>query len=716
MRQPMVPLSLAASLLGLAPLAAQSHEPLDYPHARRVGAADTYHGVEVRDPYRWLEEVDSEEVQRWTRLQDELTTRAVERFGGRPELAARLAAVAAFPNLGAPTFAGGRVFTVERRTDEHTAALRVRDAGADAERVLVDPNPLSEDGSVRLAGPSVAPDGSRVAYAIVRGAERWLTLRIAEVESGATLADQLVDLRSATVAWCADGTSFFYVRYDPPTAPGAAPENPRLARHVVGTDQSHDQVVYAPEDPRDWLLGGVRVSPDGRLLTFEGSRQATPENAFFVAELAPDGTAGDVRELVPEGVAEVHYEANVGPTLYLRTTLDAPRGRLVAVDAEGQLGQARDVLPEGELALEWVSRIGDRLVVGKLEGARRRLFVHALDGAAEREVELPDLSGNVWGMADRLDASVAHYAFSSIGDPAAVFRLDVESGEQRVVARPEGLTWDPADVVTEQVFYASADGTRVPMFLSYRRGLERDGGNHVLMYGYGAWKWAAYPWFNALRIVWIESGGVFAVPGLRGGGEYGAEWHDAGRRTNKPNTIADLVAAAEWLIEADVTRPGKLALQGGSASGMLPPAALNARPELFGAALVNWPRLDLIRYVEYEGKSVNIPEYGTPHDPNDFAVLRSYSPYHNVRDGARYPGVFVAAGTEDKTTLPCHAYKYVAAMQAAQAGDAPILLRVDWGGGHYPGTTERTIAIWADQLAFLFDRLDVEPAAALGTR
>ena len=522
-------------------------------------------------------------------------------------------------------------------------------------------------------------------------------------------------MRSFSLAWAPGGEGFYYVRYDAPTDPDAPPVNPRIMRHVLGEPIARDELVYAPADPVDWLPAALRTTPDGAYLTFEGRHAATQANAFYLLDLA--APSPEVVELIPEDVAAFHYEANVGSELYLRTTLDAPKGRLIALDAmTGDLANVREILPETDQPLSWVSRLADRLVACRLDAARRRLSVHDLEGELLREIELPDAGGNPSGLSDRLDSREAFLSFSSIAEPGAVFALDLEAGEMTVAERPGALGWDPEAFVTRQVFFKSADGTRVPMFLSHRRDLELDGSNHVLMYGYGAWGWAAFPWFNPLRIVWLRSGGVFALPGLRGGGEYGAEWHDAGRGTNKENTLADMIAAAEWLIEEGYTNPRKLALQGGSASGLLPAALANRRPDLFRAALVNWPRLDMIRFVLYGGKTVNVPEYGTPEDPEQFAALLAYSPYHNVRAGASYPALFVTCGTEDRTTLPCHAYKYVAAVQTAQAGDAPILLRVDWGGGHYPRTTERSLAVQADQLAFLFHELGVDATAATGAR
>lgn len=687
---------------------ASKHEPaLAYPASRTVDAKDVLHGVELADPYRWLEDMESEEVVAWTKEQDRLCRETLGQRAEHEWIERRLRELTHYKTVGSFQEKGGRFFFSMQAPGEVTSAYYVRE-GEGEPRVLLDPRGLSDDGSVRLKLTAPSPTGRHVAYS-VGGSSSWVEIHVRDVESGEDLPEVLVGLRGGSLAWRQDGAGFFYLRYDlpePGTELTAEYENGRILYHGLGTEQEADHLVFQRPDRPDWVLGSLRVTEDGRYFVFTANRGAATENALFYVDL--EAEEAEVVELVPDGRAAVVYEHNAGPVFYVRTDLDAPKRRLVAVDLRRPGHESwEEIIAERDSAFLGVSVAGDKFACTYVEDGRRALRLFDFEGKPEGEIPLADIGGVSGGFVDRPGERTAYYSFSGPAEPSSIHEVDMETGDSSVFFRPE-LGWDPEEFITEHVFFESKDGTRVPMFLCYKGELEREGGNPVMMYGYGAYGWAVYPWFNAYRLLWMDMGGVFATPCIRGGGAYGEDWHQAGIRSNKQNSIDDFIAAAEWLIETGVTSPDRLAIQGGSASGLLPAAAMNQRPELFGASVINWPTLDLIRFASYAGGQHRVPEYGSVEDADEFRVLASLSPYHNLRENACYPPIYVNTGDRDEVAIPAHAYKYVAAVQAVQACANPVLLRVDWGGGHYPSSTELAIREWADRLTFLFAVLEVD--------
>ena len=535
------------------------------PPARRVEASDELHGVRVHDPYRWLEEMESEEVLSWVRAQDDWTRARLGSVPRHDAFEARLREISRYARFGSYLREGERSFYSLTEPGEKTAAFYVQEGEADPSR-LIDPNPLSEDGRVRLKLNAVAPGGEHVAY-VIGGSSRWGTIRIREVASGEDAAEGLVGYVGGGVAWTQDGEGFFYLRYDVPE-PGteltAERENLRLLHHRLGTDQTDDRVVYRPARPTQ-LIGNLYVTPDGRYFAFAVAEGASPDSGLMVVDLQSD--EWNVRELLPEGQAGHNLEHAAGSTFFVRTDLDAPRGKLVAIDlSEPERENWRDVLTESEHALTGLSVVGERFIATYLVDAVQTLRVFDFEGEGRGEVPLASVGGIVFGLNDRPDTHVGYYSFSSPFEPGAVYRHDFASGEREVFSRPE-LSWNPEDYVTEHLLVESEQGVRVPLFLSYKGEIERDGQNPVLMYGYGAYGWPAYPWFNPFRLLWMELGGIHATAGIRGGGEYGAEWHKDGIRANKQNGIDDFLACSRWLIEAGYTSPAKLAVQGGARAG-----------------------------------------------------------------------------------------------------------------------------------------------------
>ena len=515
-------------------------------------------------------------------------------------------------------------------------------------------------------------------------------------------------MKFSGASWTKDGKGFFYSRYDAPAAGAelqAVNRNQKLWFHAVGTPQSQDVLVYERPDHPEWSFGGT-VTDDGRWLVISVGEGTDPRNRLFVDDLAQPGW--NVVELIPEFDASFDLIDSDGDTLWLMTDLSAPRGRVIALDTRSPArSNWREVIGQRAEKLEGASFVGGQFLCRYLKDARSLVTVHAKDGGFLREVELPGV-GTAAGFAGRASDTATFYSFSSFTSPAAVWRYDIASGTSSAFRTPK-LTFDPALYVTEQVFYASKDGTQVPMFLSYKRGLERNGSNPALLYGYGGFNISLTPTFSPARLAWMEQGGVYAVANLRGGGEYGVEWHKAGTKLDKQNVFDDFIAAGEWLVSQRWTRPERLAINGGSNGGLLVGAVLNQRPDLFGAAIPAVGVMDMLRFESWTIGWAWASDYGSVKNADEYRALRAYSPYHNAAPGTRYPAVMVVTADHDDRVVPAHSFKYAAAMQHAQAGPAPVLIRIDVRAGHGAGKpTAKQIEQAADELAFLSRALDCD--------
>lgn len=679
--------------------------PQTYPPPPQDGVSERLHGLTVRDPYRSLEALDSRSTWSWARAQDALTEARLEDGPLLSRLEAEQQALATMVRYGVPTVAGGRLFYRRWSGSTETAALLVREGEEAGETVLVDP-PGEGLGALRTWAPS--PDGRWLAYGTAPVGSRWARLRIRDVATGRDLPDEIGGIWSpyGRIAWSRDGSGFFYLHFEEPepgrdaaTGPGVG----TLRYHRLGSSVEADPALFEPED-ESWVYL-PSVTEDGELLVLVGYRRN--ENRVLVAPLG-----GGVPRLRPvpglEGGA-VSFLARRSGRLLVLTDLGAPRGRIVSVDPDDPAGTAwREVIPESEATLVSATVIGEQVLALYREDARARLERHALAGPGGGDVPLPSV-GWIGAISGPESGGHAYYSISGLTDPSTVYRLDLATGRSSAFRRPE-LPFAPEDFVTRQVFYRSADGTRVPMFLAHRRDLDLASGAHpVWLYGYGAFAWPAVPWFQPPVVSWMELGGVYALANVRGGGEYGREWYEAGVGRRKQTSIDDFLAAAEHLVAEGVTRPDLLVAHGGSASGPLVGAAIVQRPDLFGAALVDVPVLDMVRFPRAPGGERWTPEFGDPADPEDLRALHRYSPYHNVRPETCYPATLVTAGEEDQAAPPWHAFKFVAALQAAQSCSRPVLLQVAWGAGHALGKDPESIrASHVRQLAFL--------AAALGFR
>ncbi len=683
--------------------------PAPAPAARRVDHVDVYHGVSVSDPYRWLEAMQSAEVVSWIKAQDEYARRTAASVTERPLIRGRLDALMDNRLVSAPVVRGDRFFSME--SGGGLAARRVmlaRDGGE--ARVLADPMALDSNGGLRITRFVPSDDGRYLAYGVVATGSRWETWYILDVDTGELLPDVLTGLHrggSGSIDWLLDGTGFFYQRYPIPE-PGEELtqliQDEALMFHRLGTDQSDDRVIIDPPSPDDGIV--TAMTRDGRYLVVQLGESGSPDNAVHYLDVA----TGEKTVLIPEADAGYYFLGSRGRTMWFQTNRDAPNWRVIAVDLDRpERRHWRDLIPEREYPIDptvGAVALGDKIAVAYRQDARLAAQVYRIDGSHAFDIDL-HRGGEFWSFSGRQGDRFAYYRLQSVVDPGSMYRLDLETGESTLHLRSD-LPYDPADFVTRQVFYTRRDGTRVPMFLVHHQDLELDGANPVFLYGYGAFNWAAAPWFQPKVAVWLQMGGVYALPNVRGGGEYGEAWHQAGIGRHKQNSIDDFLAAAEWLIAEGYTSSDLLVGNGGSASGPLIGAAIVQRPDLFRASIIDFPALDMLRLEAFTGGRRWRSDFGTVEDRADFEALYAYSPYHNVTP-ACYPATILTPGDRDETTVPMHAYKFVAALQHAQTCDRPILLRVSWGAGHSSGATPSDrVENWADQLALLSEMLDLD--------
>jgi prolyl oligopeptidase len=681
---------------------------LDYPKTARIDTVDTLHGIEVPDPYRWLEEIDSEQTQAWIADQNRLTFDYLSQIPARERIATRIGELWNYEKTDPPFKRGGRYFFTRKDGLQNQSVLYWIESLEDDPKVLLDPNLLSEDGTVALTDYAVSDDGKLLAYGLSTAGSDWQEWRVREVDGGRDLDDHLEWVKFSEASWTPDSQGFYYSRYDEPEGGSefkGANYYHKLYYHRVGTPQTADELVYARPDQKEWGFGG-HVTEDGDYLIIYVWIGTHRENGIFYQDLREDN--GPIVELLADFDAGYEIIGNDGPVFYCLTDLEAPMSRVITIDiTRADRANWREVIPEAEDALQTVSLIGDRFVATYLHDAHSRVLVSNSVGRTMREVELPGI-GTVVGFLGRRADSETFYLFSSFATPGTVYHYDVDTGEPVVFCQPE-IGFDPEQYVTTQVFYPSKDGTPIPMFISHKKGLEIDGNTPTYLYGYGGFNIAMTPEFRVSSLVWMEMGGIYAHANLRGGGEYGKPWHEAGMKLNKQNVFDDFVAAAEWLIEKGYTCASKLAIAGGSNGGLLVGACLTQRPDLFGACLPVVGVLDMLRFHEFTIGWAWTSDFGSPEDPAEFDALLAYSPYHNLKPGTSYPPTLIATGDHDDRVFPAHSFKFAAALQAAQAGPAPALIRVEVDAGHGLGKpTSKLIEETADLWAFVVHQLGVE--------
>jgi prolyl oligopeptidase len=697
---------LAAIALIASPIAAT--EPLPerplpaYPHTRALDLVEPQFGVNVADPYRWLENdvrTDSE-VAKWVSDQNKITDAYVSQLPGRAVFAARMKSLFNYERYGVPRKAANFYFYTRNDGLQNQSVLYVRDGFNGTPRILLNPNEWAKDGATALGEWVPSNDGTKLLYAIQDGGTDWRTLRVQDVASGKTLDDEVKWVKFSNLAWASDGSGFFYSRFAEPEK-GATFQSPNVNQtvyfHKIGTPQSADIKIYATPD-RPKLGHSAQITDDGKYLLITTSSGTDDRYELHIARLDSKGVKP--RPLVTGLDHNWQLAGSVGDTLYFLTNKGAPRQRLVTLNARRTNGALRQIVGETPDTLVGASFVGNRMILAYLGDAKSEAELRELDGRLIAPIKLPDI-GTAAGFGGKGGDSETFYSFSSFAIPPTVYRFDTATGKAEIFAQSK-VAFNQDDYVTEQRFFASKDGTRVPMFVVRRKDSIDKGPAPTLLYGYGGFNISQTPGFSATRLAWLEQGGVLAIANLRGGGEYGKAWHDAGRLAQKQNVFDDFIGAGEYLIAQGITSKSKLAIEGRSNGGLLVGAVVNQRPDLFAAALPAVGVMDMLRFNRFTAGRYWVDDYGDPGKEADFKILRSYSPYHNITPGKDYPAIMVTTADTDDRVVPGHSFKYAAALQASDLGSKPRLIRIETRAGHGSGKpVDKVIAEFADAYAFI---------------
>ncbi|MBY8822297.1 prolyl oligopeptidase family serine peptidase [Sphingomonas colocasiae] len=695
------PFFLSLLMLG-APAQAADTGGYGYPETATVPVVETQFGVPVADPYRWLEnDVRTDpKVRQWVERENAATNAYLKTLPGRDVLKARMRALTDFERFGVPRKAGSRYFYMRNDGLQNQSVLWVREGLAGPARVLIDPNGWAKDGATALGEWTASDDGAMLAYAIQDGGTDWRTVKLLDVANGRTLDDEVKWVKFSPLSWAADGSGFYYSRFAAPE-PGQTYQSTNLNQkvyfHRIGTPQAEDRLIYAtPDRPR--LGHRAQVTDDGRWLLITSSEGTDSRYELHVLDLTrPNAKPATLVKGLDYNWAMI---GNVGPSFYFVTNQGAQRQRIVTLDAASPRRKPVAIVPERPETLVGASIVGAKIVLSYLGDAKSDAEMVHLDGRPAGDVRLPGI-GTAAGFGGKVGDPETFYSFSSYTTPPTIYRFDTATGIAEVFARPK-TAFDPDRFETVQHFYSSKDGTRIPVFVIRRKGAMPAGGAPTVLYGYGGFNASQTPGFSATRLAWIEQGGVFAIANLRGGGEYGKAWHDAGRLQNKQNVFDDFIAAGEYLIAQGITAPGKLAAEGRSNGGLLVGAVVNQRPDLFAAALPAVGVMDMLRFDRFTAGRYWVDDYGDPGKEEDFRTLYAYSPYHNIRGGVDYPAILVTTADTDDRVVPGHSFKYAAKLQASNIGAKPHLIRIETRAGHGSGKpTDKLIEESADMYAFV---------------
>ncbi|MDY6327785.1 MAG: prolyl oligopeptidase family serine peptidase [Bacteroidales bacterium] len=695
----------ALSLLASCTQTRKGGEPVNYPETKKCDTVDTYFGVEVADPYRWLEDDYSEETAAWVESQNRLTQSYLSQIPYREKMKQHLKEMLDYPKEGAPFKKGDRYFFYRNNGLQNQSVLYYK-SKLDGEAVeLLDPNKLSDDGTVALSATAVSDDGRYLGYAISRNGSDWQEIYVKDIETGATLDDHLVWVKFSSIAWKDDG--FFYSRFpEPDNELSGVNENGKLYYHKVGTPQSEDILAY--EDRTNPNLSFSAGVVKKRYLVIYGS-ESTSGNSLYYKDLA-DPKAVFVK-LVDDFTDDYAVIDEVDGRFIVMTNHDAPEYKVVSIPVSPYAGKVwEELIPavKGEV-LTGVSHIGGKLIANYIKDARSLVKIFNEKGVFQGSLD-NEVIGSISGFAGEPDDTETFYTVTSYTTPATIYRYDVASNKS-VLYKTSEIKFNSGDYVTEQKFFTSKDGTRVPMFITHKKGIKMDGKNPALLYGYGGFNISLTPGFSATRVAWLEQGGVYAVVNLRGGGEYGKEWHEAGTKMRKQNVFDDCIAAAEFLISQGYTSSDMLALEGGSNGGLLVGAVVNQRPDLFAVAVPHVGVMDMLRYHKFTIGRYWAVDYGTSEDSKEmFEYLRKYSPLHSIQDGKEYPAILVTTADHDDRVVPAHSFKYAAALQNSHIGDKPHLIRIESNAGHGGGKPlDKTIEEVVDVYSFMFFNMGITP-------
>ena len=681
---------------------------LDYPETKKVDHVDTYHGTDVPDPYVWLEEDvrESQRVEDWVESENELTFAYLNSIPERQTILDRLTELWDYEKYSSPSKVAD--YYVFSRNDglQNQSVVYIQDS-LDAEpRVLMDPNTWSEDGTVSLSGMSFSDDGTYVAFSKSKAGSDWNDWYVMDVASGELLDDHLTWIKWSAAAWTPDGDGFFYTRFpavDEDEKFQSLNLNASIYYHRVGTAQSRDVLVFQDTDHPDWGFFG-QVTEDGRYLVISAFVGTDARNRVWIKDLSEPYAAP--APLIDDFDNEWALLGNDGPIFYFKTDLEAPRGRIISIDSRAGRDSLEEIIAQREQVLQGAGITGNMFVCSYMRDVLPWVRMHHITGEHVRDVEFPGI-GAGGGFGGKRTQTETFYTFSSPVQPPTIYRYDMITGKSQKF-READVAFNPADYEVKQVFYSSKDGTRVPMFIAHRKGLELNGENPTLLYGYGGFEISITPYFSVTRLAWMDMGGVYAIANIRGGGEYGKEWHEAGKKLNKQNVFDDFIAGAEYLIDSGYTKPDKLAIMGGSNGGLLVGACLTQRPDLFGAAIPAVGVMDMLKFHTWTAGRYWVDDYGSSEDPEQFKSLLAYSPYHNIEPGVAYPATLVTTADTDDRVVPGHSFKFAARLQECQAGDAPVLIRIQTKAGHGAGKpTKMIIEEYADMWSFLAENLDM---------
>ncbi len=702
--------SLMASLTLLAATHADDLKKMNYPETKRIDHTDVLHGVTVADPYRWLEDDvrKSKEVAKWVEAQNKVTSAYLHQIPERKQIEKRVTELWNYEKLSAPFRRGGKYFFYKNDGLQNQNVLYIKDTLDGEPRELIDPNKWAKDGTKALAGVAISDDAKYIAYGIAEGGSDWRTWRIMNIDTMKLLDDELKWVKFSGVSWTKDCKGFFYSRYDAPKAGEKFQSlnlNQKVYYHLIGTNQSDDVLVYKRPDHPDWGFSN-EVSEDGRYLIttiWKGT-----DDKYRVAYKDLTKQYGMPIDLITDFKNEYSFIGNDGPVFYFKTDLDAPLGRVIAIDTrKPQKENWKEVIPQAENNLRSVGIVGNLFVLGYLKDAKTQIKMYDMKGRFVREVKFPGV-GVASGFGGKRTTTETFYTFSSFATPPSIYRYDMITGKSELYRRAK-VKFNPDNFEVKQVFYKSKDGTKVPMFIAHKKGLKLDGTNPTLLYGYGGFNIPLPPRFSISRLAWMEMGGVYAQANLRGGGEYGEKWHRAGTKLQKQNVFDDFISAAEWLIENKYTSKKKLAIQGRSNGGLLVGAVMTQRPDLFGACLPGVGVMDMLRFPKFTACRFWTDDYGSADNPEEFKALYAYSPYHNLKKGTRYPPTLITTADTDDRVVPGHSFKFAARLQYCHEGDAPVLIRIETKAGHGAGTpTKKIIEEIADEGGVLVKVLDMK--------
>ncbi|SHG84545.1 prolyl oligopeptidase family serine peptidase [Winogradskyella jejuensis] len=681
---------------------------VQYPETTKVDHVDTYFGEEVKDPYRWLEDDRSEETEDWVKRQNAVTQDYLANIPYREKLKERLSKLWNYEKVGAPFIEGDYTYFYKNDglQNQYVIYRYKNDADPSTAEVFLDPNTFKEDGTISLGGTSFSKDGKILAYSISEGGSDWRKILVMDVESKKIVEDTLVDIKFSGMSWYKN-EGFYYSSYDKPEGSelSAKTDQHKVYYHKLGTPQSEDELIYGgtPEQKHRYIYGGV--TEDDRYLIIT-PRVSTSGNKLLIKDLTKPNS--DFVTILDHTDSDSNIIENVGSKLYIMTNLNAPNQKIVTVDANNPTPENWvDFIPETENVLS-PSTGGGYFFAEYMVDAVSKVLQYDYDGKLVREIELPGV-GSAGGFGAKKEDKELYYSFTNYVTPGSIYKYDIEKGTSELFRKPE-IDFNPEDYESNQVFYTSKDGTKVPMIITHKKGLELNGKNPTILYGYGGFNISLTPSFSITNAIWMEQGGIYAVPNLRGGGEYGKAWHDAGTQQKKQNVFDDFIAAAEYLIENNYTSSDYLAIRGGSNGGLLVGATMTQRPDLMKVALPAVGVLDMLRYHTFTAGAGWAYDYGTAEDSKEmFEYLKGYSPVHNVKNGTSYPATMVTTGDHDDRVVPAHSFKFAAELQAKQTGDNPTLIRIETDAGHGAGTpVSKTIEQYADIYGFTLFNMGFE--------